>query len=620
MPSKSPIKECEVFLNFLYGKESGWVYAPVKTAEQAWVKHWFQWPDQRENLISHVLSNSVNDVYIGPALFESQANALVTNVRGSNVVWADFDGNAPTAAEIANAKLPQPALRVQSSITGHEHVYWKLSAFETDVKTFQDINKNIAYVLDADLSGWDASQVLRPVGSVNHKRGGATATVISFKETNSDPAEFSRIPSIEKVHFDEVAFRAMGKVPPMLATVYKYTWTQQEINILHREESRPGELTGKRGRLLFRLASICAEKGMPDTDIYAIISGKDKRPGWHKFSERSNPERAYIRLIDKVRQSHPYRSEADKLSGFDRVTFNQHFDEDNAVEYILEGYIAPNSLNIIMGKSTSGKTNFAMHIARSLALGKDVMRWKNVSGKCSKMLYLSYEMNRIENRLRFEDWAKHYNEAEIRLIDENLITFYPSNDPVRFYVLADQARIMALIEVERPGGIIIDSASLAIAPNMTDEESAKTSIEFIKNLIKRYNIFVILIHHPRKSVPGSKAKDTDVDETHGAQVIINQATTAVTLSRIFFDEMVEAEKLISDISWRKNRLGATPPTFRVELQADLTFREFGEPKAITTSGPPKALPPARSSGNKDILSKLAEKNTTSKKPKKTDEF
>jgi hypothetical protein len=613
MPSRTPAKECEVFLNFLYGEETGWVYAPVK-APGAFDKHFFEWPRQRKELVRHVLSNEAHDVYIAPALFKTSANAQLGNVRGSNVVWADYDGNAPSDAVLAKAKLPVPAARIQSSIPGHEHVYWKLDQFETDLKTFQDVNKAIAYATDADLSGWDASQVLRPVGSVNHKRNSAVATVKTFAEVSYAVTEFDRIPSVDKIHFDEAAFKAMGKVPSTTSTVHKYVWTDQELNLLYRKPAHPGELEGKRGSLLFRIANMCAEKGMPDSHIYAIVSGIDKQPGWHKYSERENPERSYIRMIDKVRQKHPYRSDADKISGFEVVTFLQHFEEEVEIEYILDGYIAPQSFNIILGKSASGKTNLGNYICRSLALGRDVMHWRNVSGKPMKMVYFSYEMNRIENRMRFDEWIKFYDKDEIQTIQNNYIPIYPSGDPVRFYDLVGQARVIAAIEALRPSGILIDSASMSMAADMSDEVSVKSSVEFVKNFIKRYNLFAIVIHHPRKEVAGTKSKEYSVDEAHGAQALINQCTTCINITQIFKPGEEQSEdsppgELMVNISWRKNRLGPRYGTFRAELRPDLTFAR----PTIAAIAAPKALTVGRQTDRLAILAEQA-------KAKKKNEF
>lgn len=187
-------KDIEAFLDFLYGKTSGYVYSPTKVPGE-FAKNFFKWPDQRPDLVRHIIANNQKNTYIAPALFRDGTSAQIENVLGSNVVWADFDGNSPSDSQLAKLGIPAPSLRVQSSVPGNEHLYWKFEQFETDLLTFQDLNRSIAYAADADSSGWDGNQVLRPVGSVNHKRKEPlTARVSKFSDRTYTAEEFSAVP------------------------------------------------------------------------------------------------------------------------------------------------------------------------------------------------------------------------------------------------------------------------------------------------------------------------------------------------------------------------------------------------------------------------------------------
>jgi hypothetical protein len=70
----------------------------------------------------------------------------------------------------AGGPVPTPTLRIQSSIPGHEHVYWKLSEFLDNPSLLEERNRSLAYLMHADTSGWDADQILRPPFTHNHKR------------------------------------------------------------------------------------------------------------------------------------------------------------------------------------------------------------------------------------------------------------------------------------------------------------------------------------------------------------------------------------------------------------------------------------------------------------------
>lgn len=174
------------FFDYVWGTERPagakitFVYLPVKESDNSerghWVTYMFEWPRQRAAIVKHVLKWTATpsiDVFYSPALFKV-ANPKKENVLGSWVLWADFDGNAPhdwSAVEY----VPAPTLRIQSSIPGHEHVYWRLEEFLFEpqppgTSILEERNRSIAYLLKADTSGWDADQILRPPFTMNRKR------------------------------------------------------------------------------------------------------------------------------------------------------------------------------------------------------------------------------------------------------------------------------------------------------------------------------------------------------------------------------------------------------------------------------------------------------------------
>lgn len=164
------------FFDYIWGPVSPnggpcYVYLPVFNAtwDKQWVKFMFAWPRQKQAVIRHVLKHNAQecDVYFSPALF-SAATPIKENVMGSRFLWVDFDGNAPESWE--GLVVPEPTLIIQSSIPGHEHCYWRLDEFLFDREVLEERNASLAYHLEADTSGWDADQVLRPPYTMNYKR------------------------------------------------------------------------------------------------------------------------------------------------------------------------------------------------------------------------------------------------------------------------------------------------------------------------------------------------------------------------------------------------------------------------------------------------------------------
>lgn len=162
-------EELGAFFDYIWHDTQAYVYLPVEF-EGKWTSFMFSWPRQRGAVIRHTLKWSAikANVFYSPALYKV-ARPLKKDVLGSWVLWVDFDGNAPETWQ--GVGVPEPLLRVQSSIPRHEHCYWPLDEFLTDVSMLEDRNRAIAYTLSADTSGWDADQILRPIHTTNHKRG-----------------------------------------------------------------------------------------------------------------------------------------------------------------------------------------------------------------------------------------------------------------------------------------------------------------------------------------------------------------------------------------------------------------------------------------------------------------
>lgn len=170
--SELATQELSEFFEYIWGDTEGYVYLPIQPEPYGptdWQGVMFEWPRQKSGVIRHVLRQTASNanVFYSPAIFKS-ASPKKEAVLGSWVLWADFDGNAPKTWD--ELEVPEPTLIVQSSLEGHEHCYWKLEEFLTDIPMLEDRNRSIAYTLKADTSGWDADQILRPIHTTNRKR------------------------------------------------------------------------------------------------------------------------------------------------------------------------------------------------------------------------------------------------------------------------------------------------------------------------------------------------------------------------------------------------------------------------------------------------------------------
>lgn len=179
---KQRAAECAEFLTAVWGLADMSLYGVVVIRESLdpdsrWHTFSYRWPKGHAAAVRRILDASENhDVYVCPALFRKPNDRTLENVAGSYVLWADHDGDAPTSF---GGPVPEPTIRIQSSAPGHVHDYWALGEFLTDIETLETANRSIASYFSADPSGWDAPQLLRPPGTISHKRGGLPVRILS---------------------------------------------------------------------------------------------------------------------------------------------------------------------------------------------------------------------------------------------------------------------------------------------------------------------------------------------------------------------------------------------------------------------------------------------------------
>lgn len=554
-------KSIEEFIDFLFGVEVGFVYIPTKDPDSTtWFESWFEWPKQRQGAVNHVSTLSkTREVYIAPVIY-SEPTLNAGFINGSSVVWCEFDGKVPSHKLLTEKNSPPPTVRVRSSKNGHEHWYWKLDKFSTDLKALQDINKELAYGLGADPSGWDIEQVLRPVGSLNHKRNTLPVVMISNSMKYHSLSDFTKLPPVE-VFYSEEDFNAHA-IPNADNVLLKYAWASSEIELI-RSSAREGQ----RSSMLTKLGYICCEKGLDNSEVYSVLEFADSR--WLKFYNRKNRKQCYIKLIDYVRQKHPFTTEIKEAElpveeeKFKYILqgFVDHFNETEHVEWIIPGLLHNSSSFYLVGMPGSLKTALAMELGMELSLGRSILNWENTMQREFKLAMWSLEMSGPEVTERQKIYMERYNEEELAILNKNF-QIYSKPDPVRLFNPVEALAFKEAILDTKPDGIIIDSASMAYSPDMSSEDEVKKSVRFLQGLRHQHNFFQITVHHPRKDPAGVKNQKMTLSDLFGSQIMSGSATTVLGMVK---RDKKENESQKIDLIHLKTRFSEVPADYTIEL-------------------------------------------------------
>ena len=234
----TPVEGLGQFLDTIWHDTEGYVYLPTLDRENnSWNKKMFEWPKHRTHVINHVLGSTAagKDIYYGPALYKAP-RPVKENILGTWVLWTEYDGNSPdkwsidasgthkgtdqtsiAAVPLPSPAIPPPSLRVQSSQDGHEHVYWMLSELHTDVDWIEGTNRSITYSTRADVSSWDATQILRPPFTVNYKRN-LPVTLIEAHDTQPfTTTDFAQLKPVKQLVSDSINTEDLPTVEAVIA-------------------------------------------------------------------------------------------------------------------------------------------------------------------------------------------------------------------------------------------------------------------------------------------------------------------------------------------------------------------------------------------------------------------
>lgn len=409
MVKENHSKEITEFVDTLFSTEDkGYAYSPTKDEHGDWETHFFKWPQKRQELILHILTHSLDfDVYLSPSLFKAPS-AKQQAWKGTHYVWIEFDGNVP---EKLPKGIPEPSIRVQSSEQKHEHWYWRLQEFNTDGSSIAGLCKSLTYTLDADKSGWDYNQVLRPPGSL-HQESTRRVRLLGKSDSTYSFADFKGLVKLEDIK-SEVG--VSKDLPELKATVAKYSWDADAWDLFNKE-TQP---VGARSSAMTRLGFHCVEMGMSNDECFTILFDADER--WGKYKHRSPEDRAK-RLTGIISHCRGKKELDAELRLTDRdgfVSLGDFRTSDIKVKWLYDQFLTERGLGIISASPGIGKTTVSIRLGFNAALGLDFFIWKYVGESGRRVAFLSLEMSGVECSKFITDMWPSFNKEQQDVLDKN---------------------------------------------------------------------------------------------------------------------------------------------------------------------------------------------------------
>lgn len=558
----TPFRALRDFFDYVYGDREGYSYCPTKNPSTGeWSQNFFQWPQQTREIVEHFLAPSSLELYYSPALYRT--NRVTKEAwLGTQVLWTEMDFGVPTAAQLTEKNVPPPTLRVRSSTEDRQHWYWKLAYFENDPDKVEKLTRRITYSVDGDMSAWDYQQVLRPPGTVNHKRQGAPVGLLVQSSVLHGVEDFVGLP--EPPQRFEVSSEEIGDIPEALSLIAKYKWNERAFDLF-----KLPTVDKDRSSKLCALAYECAEMGMADKEILSILINADDR--WGKFKQRNDRVRRLQGIIARARFKYPVISPENLEDDFPVFGFESFLATEVQLDWVMEGLLTSQGMGVCAGPPDVGKTQLALQLAIHIALGKEFLIWPSTGPR--KNAFISMEMGHDELKYFLDIMAQGLTREEKKLLQKNLIIL-PLGEPIAITRQAELTKVCRLVEKYQLQGIFIDSLGVATGEGIDKDDVILPLMSNLKTqIIKPYNAFVWFVHHTRKAQVGNK-KPNQLADLHGSQYIGSSMTTAIGLWKDKpDDESIEVNRL-------KGRLAKPWTQFEIARTDTLGFVETSGPEII----------------------------------------
>lgn len=557
----------------MWGKEESKVYLSLKPEPDVFINSSpLGWPSEAEKIVGNIFAYDAQgkDVYFSPATYvDKPTGKNKESAKQSRILVVDLDGykdgqSAPEAALLAleAAGLPQPTYRIQSSQKAAEHWYWILDNYYLP-KEVENVNRQLAYFLNADKACWNIDHVFRPPFTHNHKPlrknsdGSAPGVTIAYFNREAFSLErFSSLPPIKEQIKDIIRF---GNIPPIEDVMAKYHWDNTHLEIFKNDKPLD------RSNSMVRLSYFCAEVGMSDEAMYAVINDVDIR--WQKFVGRHDREKQIADIINKARVKYPsdlFEVETTTTEVMRPVVFgiNDFLKAEFKFDWIFENLIPKSSINALASRPGVGKSRITLQLARSLATGTDFLGYKNCMGGPIKTMFISLEMGGpvlmyfIESLVGESDMNLEEVNEMFRLVPQGEAMSLTTPDGIQFFDY--------LIEEEKPEFVIIDAMS-SLAFEDLNEKVSKAIMTKLKQTLNKHNVTFLLLHHNKKANEMGKDKPPTLDDFYGNTFGTTDLATVMALWKPPGQKYTEFHAM-------KTRIGASPKPLILNGVDQFTFK------------------------------------------------
>jgi hypothetical protein len=501
----------------------------------------FRWPRERDAILQHLANHAEDDLYFAPNLFDGKRR-IEQNVAPEKVLYADLDPVDP-----GSLGQLQPTIAWESS-PGHYQGVWVLDRERTGASWPGKENHRLTVAIEADPSGWDATQLLRVPGRPNYK--------FDYKDKNNGKpvegqgllwmdgpryvwSDFDDLPDVGAVVGDDVEMID----EEIIDSVDRHeVWARVRLKVSAKCREYLALKTDPQGvadrdQVLWQIERDLADAGCTLIEIVAIV-----RPSvWNKYKGRNDELK---RL--KIEAAKAINARPDDLEESVEAKPNITWLKDVVAQpiprpkWLVKDIWTRAGCGFIAGAPKSYKSWMGLDLALSVATGTAFLNQDQFRvSKPETVLYLQEEdslalvMDRLANILESKAPERLYSgriciaggdaQRDMKVSvppsarSGDVIWAPPVGDvPLALHVQTGfissdpgwQAWLDEVMEEGKFALVIIDTLSTTIADTDMDKTSDLMSkvLKPLKQLANKHDAAICIIHHNKKAATDEKGR------------------------------------------------------------------------------------------------------------------
>lgn len=202
-----------------------------------------------------------------------------------------------------------------------------------------------------------------------------------------------------------------------------------------------------------------------------------------------------------------------------------------APSWLVDDVLPNNSLGVIYGRPSDGKTFAALDMALCVATGRS---WHGHPTEQRQVVYVAGE-GASGVRTRVEAWEQYHRQQAGK--------FFVVKEAVQLLDTRDVTELIQAIQVEslEPGLLIIDTFARSFSGDENSAQEVGAAVSALARIQKAFGCTVMVVHHSGKGGGVKRAQERGSSALRGAMDVMIHVVKSGTVVQVISDKQKDAE-------------------------------------------------------------------------------